>query len=73
MSTATRLPPVLLVAVVLHTAVFPQLRVFGVAADVLLLVAIAAGREGPTVVRRSGSAPVYWPTAFCRRRSGSRP
>ncbi len=46
MSTATRLPPVLLVAVVLHTAVFPQLRVFGVAADVLLLVAIAAGLSG---------------------------
>ncbi|HSH23589.1 MAG TPA: rod shape-determining protein MreD [Acidimicrobiales bacterium] len=43
MTTATRLPPVLLVAVILHTAVFPQLRVFGVAADVLLLVAIAAG------------------------------
>ena len=43
MTTATRLPPILLVAVVLHTAVFPQLRVFGVAADVLLLVAIAAG------------------------------
>lgn len=46
MTTATRLPPVLLFAVVLHTAVFPQLRVFGVAADVLLLVAIAAGLSG---------------------------
>ncbi|MDP9005725.1 MAG: rod shape-determining protein MreD [Actinomycetota bacterium] len=46
MTTATRLPPVLLAAVVLHTAVFPQLRVFGVAADVLLLVAIAAGMSG---------------------------
>lgn len=43
MTTATRLPPVLLGAVVLHTAVFPQLRIFGVAADVLLLLAIAAG------------------------------
>lgn len=43
MTTATRLPPVLLVAVLLHTAVFPQLRLFGVAADVLLLVAIAGG------------------------------
>ena len=43
MTTATRLPPILLVAVVLHTAVFPQLRVFGVAADVLLLTAIATG------------------------------
>ena len=43
MTTATRLPPILLVAVVLHTAVFPQLRVFGVAADVLVLTAIATG------------------------------
>lgn len=48
MTTATRLPPVLLVAVLLHTAVFPQLRLFGVAADVLLLVAIAGGMSaGP--------------------------
>lgn len=38
-----RLPPMLLLAVVLHTAVLPQLRIFGVAADVLLLLAIAAG------------------------------
>jgi rod shape-determining protein MreD len=38
-----RLPPTLLLAVVLHTAVLPQLRLFGVAADVLLLLAIAAG------------------------------
>jgi rod shape-determining protein MreD len=37
-----RLPPVLLVAVVVHTAISPQLRVFGVAPDVLLLLAIAA-------------------------------
>lgn len=42
-TTATRLPPVLLGAVVLHTVVLPQLRLFGVAADLLLLVAIAAG------------------------------
>ncbi|MGI9119234.1 MAG: rod shape-determining protein MreD [Acidimicrobiales bacterium] len=43
MTTATRLPPVLLLAVVLHTAVLPELRVFGVAADLLLLVGIVAG------------------------------
>lgn len=43
MSPAVRVPPVLLLAVVLHTAVFPQLRVLDVAADVLILLAIAAG------------------------------
>jgi rod shape-determining protein MreD len=43
MTTAVRLPPVLLAAVVLHTAVAPQLRVLGVGAEVLLLVAIGAG------------------------------
>ncbi len=43
MTTATRLPPVLLVAVMVHTAVAPQLRFVGVAADVMLLLAIAAG------------------------------
>ena len=43
MTTATRLPPVLLAAVMIHTAVAPQLRLFGVAADVMLLLAIAAG------------------------------
>ena len=42
MTAATRLPPVLLIAVVLHTAVLPQLRFFGVAPDVMLLVGIAA-------------------------------
>lgn len=42
MTAATRLPPVLLVAVVLHTAVLPQFRAFGVAPDVLLLVGLAA-------------------------------
>ena len=40
---AVRLPPVLLVAVLLHTAVFPNLRLFGVAADIMLLLPIAAG------------------------------
>jgi rod shape-determining protein MreD len=41
-----RVPPVLLLAVVLHTAVSPNLRVFGVAVDVLLLLTIAAGIAG---------------------------
>lgn len=41
--TAARLPPVLLAAVLVHTAVLPQLRLFGVAADLLLLLGIAAG------------------------------
>jgi rod shape-determining protein MreD len=40
---AVRVPPLLLVVWILHTAVFPQLRVFDVSADVLLLVAIASG------------------------------
>jgi rod shape-determining protein MreD len=43
---AVRLPPVLLVAVVLHTAVSPNLRFFGVAIDVLLLLSITAGIAG---------------------------
>ena len=42
MSPGLRVPPVLLLAVVLHTAVLPHFRVFDVAADVLLLLAIAA-------------------------------
>jgi rod shape-determining protein MreD len=42
-TTAVRLPPVLLGAVIVHTAVAPQLRLFGVSADLLLLFAIAAG------------------------------
>ena len=46
MTPAIRIPPLLLVIVVLHTAVFPQLRVFDVAADVLLLLAIASGIAG---------------------------
>ena len=41
-----RLPPFLLAAVVLHTAVLPQLRPFHVGADGLLLVAVCAGVAG---------------------------
>ena len=41
-----RLPPVLFVAVIVHTAVSPNLRVLGVAVDVLLLLSIAAGIAG---------------------------
>jgi rod shape-determining protein MreD len=40
------MPPVLLAAVVVHSAVSPNLRVFGVAIDVLLLLSIAAGIAG---------------------------
>ncbi len=43
MTLATRLPPLLVVAVMLHTAVLPQLRVFGVAPDLLLVLGIATG------------------------------
>jgi rod shape-determining protein MreD len=46
MSPSVRVPPFVLVMVLLQTAVFPQLRVFNVAADVLLLVAIGAGVVG---------------------------
>lgn len=46
MSPGVRVPPLLLLAVVLHTAVFPQLRLFDVTADVLLLVTVAAGIAG---------------------------
>ena len=45
MSSWVKLAPVLFVALVLHTTVFPQMRVFGVAAEVLLLVAVVAGVE----------------------------
>lgn len=38
-----RVPPLLLATMVLHIAVMPQLRVAGVAADLLLLLGIAAG------------------------------
>jgi rod shape-determining protein MreD len=41
-----RIPPVLLLAIVLHTAVLPHFRIFGVASDILLLLAIAAGLTG---------------------------
>ena len=48
MSPAVRVPPLLVLALVLHTAVFPQLRLWDVAADVLLLCAIAGGMaSGP--------------------------
>ncbi len=40
---SARLPPLLVVAVMLHTAVLPQLRVAGVAPDLLLVLGIAAG------------------------------
>jgi rod shape-determining protein MreD len=44
-----RVPLVLLVALVLHTAVLNQFRIFGVMPDVMLLLAIAAGLEaGPS-------------------------
>lgn len=43
MTLLARLPPVLLVALMLHTAVLPQLRVLGVAPDLLLLLGIATG------------------------------
>ena len=46
MTPSVRIPPVLLLAVILHTAVFPQLRAFDVAPDVLLLLAVAAGIAG---------------------------
>ena len=39
----TRWPPLLVGVLVLHTAVSPQVRVLGVAADLLLLLGIAAG------------------------------
>jgi rod shape-determining protein MreD len=42
-TTAVRLPPVLLAAVVFHTAIASQLRLWDVGAEVLLLLAIAAG------------------------------
>jgi len=46
MSPGVRIPPLLLLVVVLHTAVFPQFRLFGVTADLLLLVAVAGGLAG---------------------------
>ena len=41
-----RMPPVLLAAVIVHTAVSPNMRLFGVALDVLLVLSIAAGIAG---------------------------
>jgi len=41
-----RLPPVLLAAMVVHSALAPNLRLLGIGADVLLLLAIAAGIAG---------------------------
>ena len=46
MTWLARWPPVLLIAVVLHTAVLPEVRVLGVAPDVLLLLAVVAGVVG---------------------------
>ncbi len=43
---ARRLPPTLVALVVVHAALLPQLRVFDVAADVLLAFAVAAGVVG---------------------------
>jgi rod shape-determining protein MreD len=44
-----RVPLVLVTALVLHTAVFPQIRIAGVMPDIMLLLAIAAGVEaGPS-------------------------
>jgi rod shape-determining protein MreD len=42
-AVAARFPPLLVGALVLHQAVLPDLRLFGVSAEVLLLVAVAAG------------------------------
>ncbi|MDQ4096590.1 MAG: rod shape-determining protein MreD [Actinomycetota bacterium] len=43
-----RVPLMVLIAVVLHTTVLAQVRVFGVMPDVMLLLAVAAGLEaGP--------------------------
>jgi rod shape-determining protein MreD len=46
MTPSIRLPPFLVFAMILHAAVFPQLRIFDVRADVFLVVAIAAGLAG---------------------------
>jgi rod shape-determining protein MreD len=43
-----RLPVALLVTLLLHTTLLPEVRIFGVMPDVMLLVAVAAGLEaGP--------------------------
>ena len=46
MTPWARFPPVLLLAVVLHTAVLPHFRAFGVTADILLLLGVTAGIVG---------------------------
>jgi rod shape-determining protein MreD len=46
MTPGARIPPVVLLVLVLHTAVLPQFRMFGVTADLLLLLAIAGGLAG---------------------------
>src|SRR5438067_6311088 len=44
-----RLPLLLLVALLLHTTLLPEIRIFGVMPDVMLLLAIVAGLEaGPS-------------------------
>lgn len=43
MRATLRLAPLLVVAVVLHAGVLPEIRVLGVAPDLLLLVGVAAG------------------------------
>jgi rod shape-determining protein MreD len=41
-----RVPPVLLAAVVIHSALAPNVRVFGISFDIMLLLAIASGIAG---------------------------
>ena len=71
MTPSMRLPPVLLVAAVLHTAVLPQFRVLDTAADVLLLLGVAAGlvggpERGATVGFAGGLlADCFLQTPFC--------
>ncbi len=43
MTPVLRLPPLLLLVVLLHTTLFAEVRVAGVAPELLLLVAVAAG------------------------------
>lgn len=44
-----RIPLLLLVTVTVHTTVMPQLRIYGVMPDLLILVAVAAGMVGGPV------------------------
>lgn len=41
-----RVPPLFLLAVLVHTALAPNLRLFGIGFDVMLLLAVAAGIAG---------------------------